>query len=142
MISLADELGVKRLLFRGEVLGPEKQNLLCGSRLFVLPTFSENFGIAIAEAMAHGTPVITTTKTPWTGLEKKQGGWCIKPEEMALREMLRKAMNIPAEQLDKMGKNGRIWMQESFSWQSVASKMDGLYRWTLQGGQRPDYVYA
>ena len=51
--------------FKGAVFGDEKERLLEECSLFVLPTYSENFGIVILEALAHGMPVITTKGCPW-----------------------------------------------------------------------------
>ena len=52
----------------GEVEGDTKAALFAKAELFVLPTFSENFGVVVAEALAYGVPVITTHGTPWQGL--------------------------------------------------------------------------
>ncbi len=142
MISLVDELGAKRINFRGEVLGEDKQKMLASARLFVLPTFSENFGIAIAEAMAHGTPVITTTETPWTDLKQRESGWCIPPGEIALTNALRHSLSLPKEELDRMGLQGRKWMAESYSWKSATSMMAELYAWLLGFSNKPDYVFT
>ncbi|MEZ5591148.1 MAG: glycosyltransferase [Gammaproteobacteria bacterium] len=49
--------------------------MLESADLFVLPSFSENFGVVIAEALAHGVPVITTRGTPWKGLLQHGCGW-------------------------------------------------------------------
>jgi glycosyltransferase involved in cell wall biosynthesis len=141
MVALAAELGTKHIQFRGEVLGEEKRQLLAGARLFVLPTFSENFGIAIAEAMAHGTPVITTYETPWTSLAKQGSGWCIEPSEAMLTETLRQALSLPPAELDMMGARARKWMERSYSWETVASMMENLYGWLLNNERKkPDYV--
>ena len=52
--------------FVGPVYGKQKESIFKESHAFILPTYSENFGIAIAEAMSWGLPVITTTGTPWS----------------------------------------------------------------------------
>jgi len=49
--------------------------LFSHAQCYVLPTSSENFGNVVAEALAHGTPVITTCHTPWTDLPKHHCGW-------------------------------------------------------------------
>ena len=69
----------------GQLKGKKKSAALGHAELFVLPSASENFGIAIAEALAHATPVITTTATPWKEIGDAQAGWCIEPGEDSLR---------------------------------------------------------
>jgi len=56
------------ILFTGPVYGERKGRLLSQADLFVLPTRSDNFGIAVAEALASGVPVISTKGAPWAEL--------------------------------------------------------------------------
>ena len=66
--------------FIGPVEGDDLVNLYKNSDIFVLPTYSENFGIVVAEALSYGLPVITTTGTPWKILEENNCGWYIEPQ--------------------------------------------------------------
>ena len=140
--QLVRENNIPRVTFLGEVLGEDKTNLLANARLFVLPTFSENFGIAIAEALAHAIPVITTVETPWTDLPERGCGWCIRPEQKALRDVLADAMARPLTELDAMGHAGRKWIAEDYGWENVAVMMELLYRWLLGEGSRPEFVFV
>ena len=60
--------------FAGHVEGAAKDELLRSAHVFVLPSYSENFGIVVGEALAHAVPVITTTATPWECLESERCG--------------------------------------------------------------------
>jgi glycosyltransferase involved in cell wall biosynthesis len=64
-----------RCLFTGPVGHEEKARLFGSADLIVLPTYSENFGIS--EALARGTPVLTTQVTPWSELVQTDSGWWI-----------------------------------------------------------------
>ena len=64
----------KQIHFQGEVMGEDKIECYRGADLFVLPSFSENFGLVIAEALSCGVPVITTRETPWEELETHRFG--------------------------------------------------------------------
>lgn len=131
---------IPRLEFVGQVLGAAKRALLASARLFVLPTYSENFGIAIAEALAHGVPVITTHATPWAGVKDRACGWIIEPTGPALREAMICALDRDAATLAAMGATGRQWMQAEFGWEQVAAQMDRVYRWLAFDEPRPDCV--
>lgn len=140
MQELAKTHQAPRLEFAGEVLGSAKTQLLSSARLFVLPSFSENFGIAIAEALAHKTPVITTIHTPWHNLNKNQCGWCIPATQDALIQALQTSLSIPSATLDEMGTTGRIWMENDFSWPEIAQKMEAVYNWLLEEGDIPQSI--
>ena len=74
MKELAADLDVHRASFTGEVFGVQKADLLAKAELFVLPTHSENFGLAVAEALAHSTQVIVTYGAPWSGVKRHHRG--------------------------------------------------------------------
>jgi len=125
---LATDLGLERRIhLLGRRDGQEKSALLARARVLVLPSKSENFGNAVAEALAHGTPVITTTGTPWSEASLRGCGWWVDASEVALGGALREAVELPRERLAEMGARGRAWMQEAFSWPAIATRMRALY---------------
>ncbi|MEO6819235.1 MAG: glycosyltransferase [Ginsengibacter sp.] len=62
------------VIYNKEIQHHEVNNALVKSQVFILPSKSENFGHAIFEALSAGRPVITSTNTPWNGLETKHAG--------------------------------------------------------------------
>jgi glycosyltransferase involved in cell wall biosynthesis len=127
MRVLARSLGLNRVQFAGEVTGLEKSELLAQADLFVLPTQTENFAIAVAEALAHGTPAIVTRGAPWAGLEAHGCGWWIEHGQAVLTGALRTAMVRSPRELDEMGERGRQWMLRDFSWQGIGDRMLEAY---------------
>jgi glycosyltransferase involved in cell wall biosynthesis len=138
--TVASELKLRRVSFPGPAYGPAKTARFREADLFVLPTHSENFGVVVAEAMAHRLPVITTKGTPWDQLEPRRCGWRIQLSEGHLAATLRAAMNIPDHQRHEMGSNGRRWMEQAFAWPRIAEQMKGVYTWLLGGGAPPAWV--
>jgi glycosyltransferase involved in cell wall biosynthesis len=113
------------------------------AELFILPTFSENFGLVIAEALACGIPVITTNATPWHAIEDQGCGWVIDPTVGAIVAALSAATSLPPEVLRQMGAEGRIWIPQEYSWDKIARKMHELYTWIVGGcapKERPAFV--
>jgi len=126
--SLAD-----RILLLGVVDDDEKWSLLEQCELFIGPSRTENFGMAIAEALQSGTPVITTTGTPWRELVERDCGWWVEPDAAALQRALKEATQAAAEELRRRGGKGRRLIAEKYSWDQVAAKTLDLYRSILAG---------
>lgn len=140
MQKLAQDLGLGRVEWRTAVYGEAKAALYRSADCFVLPTHAENFGLVVAEALAHEVPVITTRNAPWSDLEEYRCGWWIDLDEIVLRETLEKATCLPRERLWDMGERGRAWMERDFQWDAIAEKMLEVYRWIISGGSVPKHV--
>jgi glycosyltransferase involved in cell wall biosynthesis len=123
--------------FLGPVAGEAKTAALFGADLFVLPSHSESFGMAIGEALAHGLPVLTTTAAPWPLLEARACGWRVAPDPGALAEGLRRATALGPAQLRAMGQAGREAVAEAFGWAGVANRFVTIYQQTTAGGLSP-----
>jgi glycosyltransferase involved in cell wall biosynthesis len=118
--------------FIGGVYGDSKWKLYEESDLFILPTYSENFGIVVAEALSTGLPVITTTGTPWQELETEICGWWIDLTVANLLQALREALNCDAERLKTMGLNGRKLVDNKYGIKSVALQMRDFYETIIE----------
>ena len=95
--------------------------------MFVLPTYSENFGIVVPEALASGTPVITTVGTPWMELNFKGCGWCTEIGTEATKKALLAFLKTNEEELEKMGRNGRELVEQKYTSIAVAKEFIDMY---------------
>ena len=71
-------------------------SMMQAASLVVLPSHSENFGFVVAEALARGTPVLTTTATPWAAINDVGCGWCVEDSVSAIT-----ALNMESHLIDK-----------------------------------------
>jgi len=125
---LVQQAGLEESWDFGEAVGEVgKWRALQEADLFILPSYSENFGIVVAEALASGTPVITTTGTTWEGLQQHNCGWRVEPESDAIAEALGVASRLSADKLSLMGARGKEWIEKDFAWPSIAEKMEEFY---------------
>jgi glycosyltransferase involved in cell wall biosynthesis len=113
--------------FIGPVAGEKKKSTFFGADLFVLPTHSENFGIVVAEALAHGLPVVTTTGAPWSRLPELGCGWWVDVSVDEIAVALRQATSLDAETLRAMGARGHEWVRAEFGWERVAKEFMATY---------------
>lgn len=129
------------VVLAGPVDEPAKWSAYAAAELFVLPSHSENFGMAIAEALASGLPVITTTGTPWGVIAQEACGWWVAPSVDGIAAALAAATSLSTEERASMGARGREIVRTRFSWQRAASEMMQAYHYVTSGGTRPACVH-
>jgi glycosyltransferase involved in cell wall biosynthesis len=139
--TIADLGLAQQVELRDAVWGQQKYELLCSADLFLLPTYSENFGLAVPEALAHGAPALTTRGAPWAELLETGSGWWIDVGYEPLLQALEEVLATPSETLHAMGLRGRQFVLERYGWQSVALRHHRLYRYLVGQGPRPDYLF-
>jgi len=126
--------------FPGPVHDEAKWDLYRTADLFVLPSFTENFGMVVAEALACGVPVITTRAAPWAELEERGCGWWVEIGAEPLAAALREAMSLSDAERREMGARGRRLVEEKYAWPRIAQQMVSVYEWVLGGGPPPECV--
>lgn len=138
---LVNKLAIKRITFSSEVSGNLKTNKFVSSDLFILPSYSENFGMVIAEALSYGVPCIASRGTPWENLHINNAGWWTSNDTDSILQALREASMKSKEELDQMGRNGRRWIMEDFSLKKNALKWNQVYTWILTKKNKPEFIY-
>ncbi|PIX13998.1 MAG: hypothetical protein COZ74_04170, partial [Flavobacteriaceae bacterium CG_4_8_14_3_um_filter_31_8] len=116
------------VFFVGPQFGEAKWNFLRSADIMVLPTYSENFGIVVAEALAVGVPVITTKGTPWEELNTHNCGWWIDLSIENLQRCLEMAMQQSDTELKSMGERGKKLIKEEYDIKAVSQKVFELYQ--------------
>lgn len=135
------ELGLENYVQISEpVFGKEKIKLYRSSSIFCLPSYSENFGMVIAEAMSCGVPVITTTNCPWEILNETNTGWCIDLSVDNLEKTLREAMSMDSAKLYEKGLLSSKLVFEHFNYRNVAARTRELYKWIIVRQEKPNFV--
>jgi glycosyltransferase involved in cell wall biosynthesis len=127
--KLAAELRITdrvRILPR-TVMGSEKERLFAAARLFVLPSYSENFGNTVLEAMRRGVPVVVTPEVGAAEIVRKSGAGLVVTGDP---EPLSSAIRLLTADLGlarSMGEIGRRYASTHFTWDHIAAQMEDLY---------------
>jgi glycosyltransferase involved in cell wall biosynthesis len=136
--------GLTRVALDGPVYAADKLAAYQQADLLVLPTRGENFGMVVAEALAAGTPVVTTTGAPWAGLKEQRAGWWCAAEAPAIQATLTRALAADAATLTEMGARGRAWMIAAYGWDEIGVRLVRAYSWLELGlsraGPAPDDI--
>ena len=113
--------------FAGPVMDEAKAALFGDADLLILPSHTESFGMAVAEALAHGVPALVSTAAPWPMLERLGCGWLAAPTVPAMADALARAAATEPAALKRMGEAGRALIASEFGWSRVASRFLALY---------------
>lgn len=125
-----------RVLFPGWLDGSEKKAALSNASLLALPSYHENFGLCVLEALAFGVPVLVSPHVNLApDVENAGAGWVAEIETTALQSALRKALNSEEER-QRRGAHGRS-LADDFSWSKTATKLLNLYTSILQKAAAP-----
>ncbi len=112
----------------GFVSGELKASLLQAANLFVLPSYYENFGIAVAEAMVAGIPVVISDQVHiWQQVRDSQSGWVATTDVQAVFELLQQALQNPQE-CQQRGLNAQKYALQNFSWDAIARRIIQAYQ--------------
>ncbi|MBO6784675.1 MAG: glycosyltransferase, partial [Alphaproteobacteria bacterium] len=120
-----DEYGLRdRTTFTGMVTGPDKLDLLTDADLFVLPSYSENFGISVIEASACGLPVAISDKVNlWHEIDTADAGWVTPAEPGPFREAMLAALSDLDAAREK-GQRGRALVADTFDWSRIGEALE------------------
>lgn len=124
---LSKEGVLDRATFTGMLLGADKLAVLRDASIFVLSSYSENFGLAVIEAMAAGLPVIISDKVNiWREVQAGGAGRVIPGDALALAEQILELVDNP-DLAKQMGQQGRALVQEQFQWPRIARRLAEVY---------------
>jgi glycosyltransferase involved in cell wall biosynthesis len=131
--ALAREEGVAdQLRWLGHVSGDSKADLLEAADLFVLPSFSENFGIAVVEALAAGLPCVLGRGVALAGkVESAEAGVAVDPEPASIAMGLRQYLES-AERRRTAGDAARRLARSEYSVERMGEQLVALYRSILE----------
>lgn len=117
----------ERVSFVDHVVGDAKWALIQGAAVFSLPSYSENFGMAVLEAMACGVPVVVTPEVGLASTVSKVGaGIVVAGDAAPLGAAIAELLASPARR-QEMGRAGRKAAEELFSWDAIAMQMKAVY---------------
>lgn len=103
----------------GDELSAEYDNCDC----LVLPSFTENFGATIVDALAHGKPCIASTFTPWRVLQEYGCGWWVSNEPELLTAAIKEMASLDDSARWRMGMRGHKLVEDKYTWNAVVKVM-------------------
>jgi glycosyltransferase involved in cell wall biosynthesis len=114
-----------RVKFLGQIDGPvEKQAFFAQLDMLLVPSHTENFGIVVAESLAHGVPVVASRGTPWSELEREGCGLWVDNDPESLANAIARLSRQPVREA---GARGRAWMEREYGWAAAGAAMVRLY---------------
>ena len=121
--QLASERGAA-VTFTGMLSGDEKWGAFAAADVFVLPSHQENFGIAVAESLACGTPVLVSDKVNiWREIVHDKAGFADSDDVAGTLRLLTKWFQLPAAQVTEMRVNARRCFDARFEIRNASESL-------------------
>jgi glycosyltransferase involved in cell wall biosynthesis len=117
---------LNKTIFTGLLTGYDKLAVLARADLFVLPSYSEGFSMAVLEALACGLPVIITRPCNFPEVAEAMAGEVIEPDVEQLTMAFSRLLDN-AQLRFQMGQNGRRLISERYTWDRIAEQMIEFY---------------
>jgi glycosyltransferase involved in cell wall biosynthesis len=130
LVKLAEDLRIAervRILPR-TILGFEKEHLFAAARVFVLTSYSENFGNTVLEAMRRRVPVVVTPEVGAADIVRESGGGLVVAGDTIPLGAAISRLTSNVDLARSMGEAGQRHAVEHYSWASIASQMEDLYQ--------------
>ena len=121
----------------GQLSGMSKWKVLVDADVFILPSHQEGFSLAITEAMAASLPVVITRECNFDEVEQFHTGVIVRNGDMAAFIGQVTDLLADASMRTKMGSNGHKLVQEQYTWEVTAKKLERLYQALMVGDQIP-----
>lgn len=126
--QLVEELGItSKVEFLNQVEGNDKEQLIANAYFLCLPSYTENFGNVVVEALIHGTPVIASKGTPWEMLNTNKAGFWVDNSVADLSQVLSHIYNLDRDAYEKMSTNAKKIATEEFDIRTNYKKWEECY---------------
>jgi glycosyltransferase involved in cell wall biosynthesis len=134
--QLADEHRVRdRIRFLGAVADEHKWALYENAMMLALPSYSENFGNVVAEAMAMGCPVVVTPEVGLADLVKESGSGVVTDGAPRALAQTISSLLQDAPRRRSMGERGKFTARRHLSWESASAQMEAIYAGICGGNE-------
>lgn len=114
----------KSVHFAGHVDDDDKREAFLRADMCIIPSYTENFCMVVAEALGHGVPVVASHGTPWAEVVTRGCGLWVENDPV---ELVHAIHDMRTRELSDMGRKGWEWMKECYSWSVIGDKMYSVY---------------